>query len=90
MFSLLLILMSILQPQAEECSRVNLARDKWALEYKDMPNYDQGETNICYGYTAAQMVDYWKRSHNPKTFAQNMTHSSPLYAAYLFKKFSFG
>jgi hypothetical protein len=90
MISFLLILMFIFQPQAEECSRVNLARDKWALEYKDMPNYDQGATNICYGYTAAQMVDYWKRSHNPKTFAQNMTHSSPLYAAYLFKKFSFG
>jgi len=89
MIKFILVFLLILQAQAEECSRVNLARDKWALDYKDMPNYDQGDTNICYGYTAAQLVDYWKRSHSAKIFSQNMTHSSPLYAAYLFKKYSF-
>jgi len=75
--------------KAQSCKRVNLSRDKWALDYKNMPNYDQGETNICYAYTASQMVDFWKRSHIQRFFAKHMTHSSPIYTAYLFKKYSF-
>jgi len=53
-----------------------------------MPNYNQGATNTCYAYTAIQLMDYWRLTHGLR-ITKNIALSDPMYAAYLFKKYSF-
>ncbi|TDJ08806.1 MAG: hypothetical protein E2O68_01440 [Deltaproteobacteria bacterium] len=82
------IFYSSLLYSSDKCNRVYLARDKWDLNYKNMPNYDQGATNTCYAYTAIQLMDYWRLTHGLR-ITKNIALSDPMYAAYLFKKYSF-
>lgn len=73
---------------AQECKRVYLPRKKWSLELRNMPNYNQGTTGICYAYAAVQLVDYWRLTHGPR-ITKDIMLSDPLYAAYITKKNDF-
>jgi hypothetical protein len=70
---------------AQECKRVHLPRKKWSLKLRNMPNYNQGNTGICYAYSAIQLVDYWRLTHRPR-ITKDIMLSSPLYTAYITKK----
>ena len=74
---------SINHIQAKGCKRVNLLTRKWGMFPRQMPLYDQGRSHICYAYTAAQMLDYWRETHGGKIGKMKMGQSSPLYAALL-------
>ena len=60
-----------------DCSSVNLITDE-SSPFKIIPVYDQKDSNICYAYSAAQMLDYYlikngaqKRSIHPAWLALN-------------------
>ena len=62
---------------AADCSPVNLITEE-ASPFTKIPVYDQKDSNICYAYAAAQMVDYHllkngaeKRSIHPVWLALN-------------------
>src|SRR5215831_9274963 len=74
-----------------DCSSVNLFLDPqwgkavlaseksnlWRGYTKQMPVYDQGRAGICYAYTAAQMVDYWRITKGTRV-TKNINLSTPL------------
>lgn len=62
---------------ADDCSPVNLITEE-ASPFSKIPVYDQKDSNICYAYAAAQIVDYHllkngaeKRSVHPVWLALN-------------------
>jgi hypothetical protein len=57
----------------------------WHGYTKQMPFYDQGKVPICYAYTAAQMVDYWRVTKGTRV-TKSINLSTPLYAALLTRK----
>ncbi len=68
---------------AKGCQRVNLLYKKWGLFPRQMPLYDQGKNGICYAYSAAQLVDYWRETHSVQFKNMKMAQSTPVYAALL-------
>ena len=52
-----------------------------------MPLYNQGETGICYAYSAIELVDYWRETFGLR-ITKNIALSSPVYAAFLTRKIS--
>jgi hypothetical protein len=82
-FVLIFTFISFDQILAKGCKRVNLLTKKWGMFPRQMPLYDQGRSHICYAYTAAQMLDYWRETHGGKIGRMKMGQSSPLYAALL-------
>ncbi len=65
----------------DSCTPIRL--DAPGMPMENMPVYDQGKTDLCYAYTAAQVVDAWRFSHGD----QNRNHlTSPLSAAILYTR----
>jgi hypothetical protein len=87
---MVLFLNQILLAQAQEdCSRVYLPQNYFDTTGDAMVTWDQGNTNICYAYTAIQMVDYfWKTSGTnfERIGWSGWPSLDPLYAAYITKK----
>lgn len=52
-----------------------------------LPLYDQDRIGACFGYTASQMVDYWRMLKQKTSIIE---YSSPIYAAIIEKKYRFG
>lgn len=85
----LFITQPILAQVQEDCSRVYLPQKYFDTTSEAMVTWNQGNTNMCYAYTAIQMVDYfWKTSGT--NFERNGWSGwpvlNPLYASYITKK----
>jgi hypothetical protein len=57
----------------------------WRGSKRQMPIYDQGNTGLCYAYTAAQLVDFWRLTKGTRV-TKEINLSTPLYAALLNRK----
>lgn len=66
---------------AEDCGRVNLLRHKWT-KLRQMPVYNQGITDLCYAYSATQLVDYWRLTYGPR-ITKSLSMSNAIYGALL-------
>lgn len=71
----------------EYCSRVNLLRHKWTKEW-NMPQYDQGFTELCYGYTGIQMFDYWRQTKGLRV-TKDIALSDAIYGGLLTRMISY-
>ena len=96
-FYLLFILNANSAPNPPDCRSVNLFDPLWGKaalawkksniwrEYtKQIPIYDQGYTPLCYAYTAAQMVDFWRITKGTRV-TREINLSTPLYAGLLYR-----
>ena len=88
-FMVLFLNQTLLAQVQEDCGRVYLPQNYFDNTTEPMVTYDQGNTNICYAYTAVQMVDYFWKTFDVKfdrTGWSGQPVLDPLYAAYITKK----
>jgi hypothetical protein len=69
-------------PNYKKAQKTSEMSKFWRGYNKQIPLYDQGDTGICYAFTAAQMVDYWRITKGTRV-VRDIHLSTPLYAAFL-------
>lgn len=67
-------------PQYDGCRDIDLNADANS-PLRKIPVYDQGNTNMCYAYTASQLIDFYRFKNGDKSY----DFTNPIYAGWSYK-----